>query len=103
RQGQIRGILQHVESAQRWLSKLADTLKRGKQRRSRAAIERDIQNRLRGRQHLQDVLQFELSGEDPHLTLTYEFSQANLDKLAAETLGRLVLATSRHEWTTSAI
>lgn len=103
RQGQIRGILQHVETAQRWLSKLADTLKRGKQRRSRAAIERDIQNRLKGRQHLQDVLRFQLLGEDPQLSLTYEFSQADLDKLAAETLGRLVLATDRHTWSTSEI
>jgi transposase len=103
RQGQIRGILQHVESAQRWLSRLADTLKRGKQRRSRAAIERDIQNRLKGRQHLQDVLRFQLLGEDPQLALTFEFSQADLDGLAAETLGRLVLATDRHTWSTSEI
>ena len=89
RQGQIRGILQHVESARRWLSTLADTLKRGKQRRSRAAIERDIQNRLKGRQHLQDVLRYQLLGDDPQLALTYEFSQADLDRLAEETLGRL--------------
>ena len=103
RQGQIRGILQHVESARRWLSTLADTLKRGKQRRSRAAIERDIQNRLKGRQHLQDVLRFQLLGDDPQLALTYEFSQADLDRLAEETLGRLVLATDRHAWSTSEI
>jgi transposase len=103
RQGQIRGILQHVDSAQRWLSRLADTLKRGKQRRSRAAIERDIQNRLKGRQHLQDVLRFQLLGEDPQLELKYEFSQPDLDRLAEGTLGRLVLATDRHDWSTSTI
>ena len=103
REGQIRGILQHVESAQRWLSALAETLKRGKQRRSRAVIERDIANRLKGRQHLRTVLRYQLSGEDPHLTLTYDFDQVALDKLAAEVLGRLVLATDRHDWSTSAI
>lgn len=103
RTGQMRGILQHVASAQRWLSRLADTLRRGKQRRSRAAIERDIENRLKGRQHLREVLGYQLLGEDPNLTLTFEFRQAELDKLAAETLGRLVLATDRHDWPTSEI
>jgi transposase len=103
KEGQIRGILQHVESAQRWLSRLADTLRRGKQRRSRAAIERDIENRLKGRQYLRKVLRYQLLGEDPQLTLTYEFSQADLDKLATGTLGRLVLATDRHNWSTAEI
>ena len=35
RDGQIRGVLQHVASVKKWLSRLAGTLKRGKQRRSR--------------------------------------------------------------------
>jgi transposase len=103
RDGQIRGILQHVETAQRWLSQLADTLKRGKQKRNRAAIERDIENRLKGRQHLRDVLHYQLVGEDPQLALTYDFSQDSLDKLAKEVLGRLVLITDRHDWPTSEI
>lgn len=103
REGQIRGILQHVKSAKRWLSDLADTLKRGKQRRSRQAIERDIENRLKGRQHLRKVLRYELHGEDPKLALTYEFDQPAFDKLATETLGRLILATDRHHWSTSEI
>lgn len=103
REGQIRGILQHVASAKRWLSELGDTLKRGKQRRSRAAIERDIENRLKGRQHLREVLHYQLLGEDPRLTLTYEFSQSDLDKLARETLGRLILITDRHDWPTCQI
>jgi hypothetical protein len=42
-----------MASAQKWLDHLADTLARGKQRRSREAIERDIQTRLMGRQHLE--------------------------------------------------
>lgn len=101
--GQVRGILQHVQSAQSWLSRLAETLRRGKQKRSRAAIERDIENRLKGRQHLREVLQYQLRGDDPHLTLTYDFNQEAFEKLATETLGRLVLATDRHDWTTSEI
>jgi hypothetical protein len=38
REGQKRGILQHVASAQRWLARLNQTLERGKQRRSHTRI-----------------------------------------------------------------
>jgi transposase len=103
REGQIQGILQHVKSAQEWFSDLAATLARGKQKRSRSRIAYDIENRLRGRQHLSKVLSYELTGEDPHLKLSFEFNQTALDQLAEETLGRLVLITSRHNWTTADI
>jgi len=103
RQGQIAGVMQHVAKAQQWLSALADTLRRGKQRRNRARIERDIETYLKGRQHLGEVIRFELSGEDPKLTLAYEFDQAALDSLAQDTFGRLVLMTDRHDWSTADI
>ena len=103
KQGQIQGILQHAATAQEWLSNLSDTLKRGRQRRSRKELEVAIQNRLKGRQHLRDVIEYKLSGEDPKLELTYTFNQDALDRLASETLGRLVLITDRHQWTTAEI
>ena len=103
RDGQMRGVLQHVSSAEKWLSKLADTLKRGKQRRSRDEIERDIQKRLLGRQHLKQVIDYELTGTDSGLTLSYRFNSEALRQLTDETLGRLVLATDRHEWSTQEI
>ena len=103
KQGQIRGILQHVTKAGKWLADLADTLGRGKQKRDRATLERDIQKRLNGRQHLRHVLTYRLDGQEPKLTLTYQFHQQALDRLANETLGRLVLITDRKEWTTAEI
>ena len=103
REGQIQGILQHVKSAQEWLSDLAASLARGKQKRSRSRIAYDIEARLRGRQHLAEVLTYDLVGDDPHLKLSYGFNQAALDQLAEETLGRLVLITSRHNWSTADI
>jgi len=103
RQGQMAGVMQHVAKAQLWFSELADTLRRGKQRRDRARIERDIENYLKGRQHLSEVLHFRLGGEDPHLVLTYEFDQRAFDKLAADTFGRVVLMTDRHDWSTADI
>lgn len=103
REGQMRGILQHVASARRWLDDLASTLRRGKQKRNRARIERDIELRLKGRQHLSRVLHFQLTGDDPNLALTYQFDQAAFDDLANNTLGRIVLMTDRHHWSTTEI
>lgn len=101
--GQLRGILQHVTSAQKWLQELADTLARGKNKRDRATLQRDIKTRLMGRQHLSEVLRFNLSGSGRHLKLTYEFDQDALDALARDWLGRLVLVTDRDDWSTAQV
>lgn len=104
REGQKQGILQHVASAQRWLSRLDQTLKRGKQRRDRVRIQHDIDARLRGRQHLRKVLRVELAPDSKgRLALSYVFDQAALAALADDSLGRIVLITDRHDWTTADI
>jgi transposase len=103
RQGQKRGVLQHVASAQRWLARLADTLQRGKQKRDRARIERDIETRLMGRQHLRRVLHVELKGTKRQLSLTYRLDGAALEALERDWLGRIVLVTDRDDWTTAEI
>ncbi len=103
RQGQMRGVLQHVASAQKWLSELASTLQRGKQKRDRPRIQRDIESRLKGPQHLGAVLRFHLAGDDPKLTLTCQFDQAAFEVLANNSLGRVVLVTDRHDWSTPEI
>jgi transposase len=103
REGQMRGVRQHAASAQAWLAELAATLQRGKQKRDRARILRDIEVRLHGRQHLGEVLHYELTGEDPKLSLTYQFDQPAFDALARDQLGRLVLITDRDDWSTAEI
>lgn len=104
REGQKRGILQHVASAARWLHRLAQTLDRGKQRRDRTRIQHDIEARLRGRQHLRTVLKVDLSrGEKGRLALSYNFDEATLSALDHDLLGRIVLITDRHDWTTADI
>lgn len=103
RQGQMRGILQHVASAERWLADLARTLRRGTQKRDRARIQRDIENRLHGRQCLTQVLRFQLSGDDPNLSLDFEFDQNAFDRISNENLGRVVLISDRDEWSTAEI
>jgi len=104
REGQKRGILQHVASAQRWLSRLDDTLKRGKQRRDRTRIQHDIDARLRGRQHLRSVLKVDLSRDSKkRLALSYTFDEAALAALNNDALGRVVLITDRDDWNTADI
>lgn len=103
REGQRRGILQHVSSAQRWLDALARTLRSGKQKRDRATIERDIEKRLMGRQHLRKVLRVALTGSGRSLALTHEFDQSALDELDREWLGRIVLVTDRSDWSPAEI
>ena len=103
RKGQMTGAMQHVTKAMQWLSELAATPERGKQRRTRGRIERDIENYLKGRQHLTKLIRFQLSGEDPHLALTYSFNQHAFDTLANTTFGRVVLMTDRHNWSTADI
>jgi transposase len=103
RAGQIRGILQQAASAQQWFQDLAHTLGRGKHRRTRATLQRDIETRLMGRQHLREVLQFNLSGTGRTLKLNYKFDQDAFDALARDWLGRLVLATDRDDWSTAQI
>ena len=104
REGQRRGILQHVASAQRWLSRLDDTLKRGKQRRDRTRIQHDIDARLRGRQHLRSVLKVDLSRDSKkRLALSYTFDEAALAALNNDALGRVVLITDRDDWNTADI
>lgn len=103
REGQMRGILQHVASAERWLSELAATLARGKQKRDRTRIQRDIEVRLKGRQHLGSVMRYQLSGVDRSLTLTHSFDSKAFDAIANDSLGRLVLITDRENWSTAEI
>lgn len=104
REGQRRGILQHVAAAQRWLSRLDQTLQRGKQRRDRARIQHDIDARLRGRQHLRKVLKVDLSpGANGRLALSHALDEAALSALDHDALGRLVLITDRDDWSTADI
>jgi transposase len=104
REGQKRGILQHVASAERWLARLDETLKRGKQRRSLARIQHDIEARLRGRQHLRKVLKVHLSKNPKgRFVLSYAFDQAAFHALDHDSLGRIVLISDRDDWSTADI
>ena len=101
-QGQRRGIEQHLASAVRWLDTLKDTLARGQQRRTRIELESAIRLRLRG-QHLAEILPVRLTGSGRTLTLEYRVDTAALDALERTWLGRVVLMTNQHHWSSAEI
>ena len=101
-QGQRRGITQHLAKAVAWIDQLQALLQRGRQRRARAALEAEIAARLRG-QHLRDVLTVDLQETDGALRLTYTVDPDALDRLEREWLGRIVLMTDQHAWSTAEI
>ena len=103
RDGQLRGVEQHLTSASQWLDDLAAILLRGRQKRDRAQIERDIQKRLMGRQFLGKVIRVHLTGEGRSLRLGYEVDRVAMEALSRDWLGRQVLITDRHDWSTAEI
>jgi transposase len=102
-EGQTRGVRQHVASAMRWFDDLGQTLERGRQRRNRAQIQRDIETRLMGRQSLSQVMKFDLRERDGKLVLDYRFDQEAFDRLVEHWFGRVVLFTDRDDWSTAEI
>ncbi len=103
RAGQKRGILQHATAAQSWLTRLKDTIDRGRCRRTRSRLQHEIDARLRGRQHLRHVLQVQLTEAGGRLQLAFSFDEQALETLERDSLGRLVLMTDRQDWSTADI
>jgi transposase len=101
-QGQRRGIEQHLASAVRWLEELKATLDHGRQRRTLPELEAAIKQRLRG-QHLPEILHVQLTNSRRSIKLQYEVDTRALDELERTWLGRLVLMTDQHDWSTEEI
>jgi len=101
-QGQRRGIEQHLASAVRWLDELKATLDHGRQRRTLPELEAAIRQRIRG-QHLPEILHVELKSKRQGIELQYKVDTHALDELERTWLGRLVLMTDQHEWSTEEI
>lgn len=101
--GQLRGIQQHLTKAIADLKTLKGILQRGKQKRDKATLERDVERRLAGRQFLREILHVKVEGEGRSLSLSYTVDEAALKRLEQTRLGRIILFTSRHEWDTPSI
>ena len=99
RQGQIRGLMQHVKKAirqlERWKTQLA---KPRSGPRTTDAAQRQIKAILSG-QHVTRVLKVDYDpDQDGADRLHYEIDTAAIDELANELYGKRFLITDRNEW-----
>jgi transposase len=95
---QQAGFDQTLGKATRQLTELAATLARGKTRRDRARVEREIEEICRD-SWVNRVLAWTLTGDTPaQHRLTFTIDTAARTALEAEVFGKRVLITDREDW-----
>lgn len=107
RKGQIRGIRQELKKKFKLLESLKIKLqtpeKRRKKRLTRKYIERQVENILQG-QYISEVVSWDLQGLGRgRWELSYGTDEVKLQDLASNRLGRRILMTDRHSWSTEEI
>jgi transposase len=104
REGQIRGLRQHLVPRTKKLDDLAARLAKARsKRRSREQLEREVDRILQG-QYIRQVLRVELDERAPgRWTLTWRIDAEAYDELVESYLGRRILITDRHDWSTTEI
>jgi transposase len=95
---QQAGFDQTLGKATRRLAELADTLARGKTRREKAAVEREITTICRD-SWVKRVVSWTLTGDTPaEHRLTFTVNDAARAALEEEVFGKRVLITDRQDW-----
>jgi transposase len=100
KEGQIRGIHQHLKKKYKALEKLKKQLENPK--RKIELKEEEIQKRLstiiKG-QFIEEILKYDLfTIDDGGISFTYYIDHDSFEKLQNNVLGRKILVTNRHEW-----
>jgi len=102
-QAQSRGFDQTLAKAHVRLAELQARLARGRTRRDRSAVEREITTILRPR-WVAEVITATLTGDAPAtLRLSWRTDQAARRRLEGRIFGKRVLFTNRDEWTTAEV
>ena len=102
-QAQSRGLDQTLAKAQGRLAELGARLARGRTRRDRGAVERQITTILRPR-WVADVITATLTGDAPAtFRLLWHTDQAARRRLERRIFGKRILFTNRDEWTTAEV
>ncbi len=102
-QAQSRGLDQTLAKAQGRLAELGARLARGRTRRDRGAVEREITTILRPR-WVADVITATLTGDAPAtFRLSWHTDQAARRRLERRIFGKRILFTNRDEWTTAEV
>jgi len=107
-EGQLRGIAQVLGKRRRALSELQWKLKRSQEPGAKGkgytfeSLEAHAQNLSSG-QYIQKILRVEIGRRRGKLQLHYHTDAQALEKLIATSLGRRILFTDNHQWTTEEI
>lgn len=104
RAGQVRGLEQHLTQRLKKLAVLAEALRKPRaRRRTREQVEQQVE-RLRQGQLIQRVLRVGITEHAPgRWTLDPDIDAEAYDELVTTYLGRRILITDRHDWTTAEI
>lgn len=102
-EGQSRGLDQTLTKTEARLAELADTLARGKTRRDRAAVEKQIAN-IVADTWIKRILTPTLTGDTPaEHRLTWTVDDTARQALEDELFGKRVLITARDTWTVAEV
>jgi transposase len=109
REGQVRGIVQHLEKAFKGLEELKAILdrerteNRTREKRTRQDLEQRVSNMLNA-QFINKIVSWRIDGSmEKGWKLRYRLDEKAFHKLKEEELGRRILTTDRHQWSTEEI
>jgi transposase len=105
KEGQIQGIAQHLDKKYKALNEFKQQLEnpKGRKKFTKEEIEERLQNIIKG-QFIEDILMYKIIElENDKLSFTYFIDSEAFDKLKEETLGRKIVVTNRHEWSSEEI
>ena len=104
REGQIRGLHQHLDKRTKQLSELSKTLDNPRaKRRKRDNLDRQIK-RITSGQHVSRVLKVDVEEREPgRYRIDYGIDSDAYDALVNHEYGRRILITDQHDWNTTEI
>jgi transposase len=105
KKGQVRGIHQHLRKKYIELESFKKQLEqpKGKKLLMQDEIESRLKKIIRG-QFIEDILQYEIFKiEGSRLSFTYHIDSAAFENLQRGVLGRQIIVTNRHDWTSEQI
>lgn len=106
--GQLRGIAQHLGKRRRALRELQAKLRRSQRPRARGkgytreSLEAHAK-KLGAGQYIKDILRIEVRQRRKQLQLSFSTDQGALHRLIRTTLGKRILFTDNHDWSTEQI
>lgn len=106
--GQLRGIAQHLRKRRRALAELQHKLDRSQRPGAKGkgytleSLQRHAKELSQG-QYLKDILRIDVRKRRGRLSLTYHTDAAALARLQRTVLGKRILFTDNHDWSTAEI